>query len=114
MNGSTILFLGVAYKPDIDDARESPALLVMEQVAKKGAKVLYHDPYISSVRDENGKVWKGVKLTDKLLKEVDCVVFTTNHSCFDVKHIVDTANLVVDTRNAVKDIAIENEKVFKL
>lgn len=114
MNGSTILFLGVAYKPDIDDARESPALLVMEQVAKKGAKVLYHDPYIPSVKDENGKVWKGVKLTDKLLKEVDCVVFTTNHSCFDVKHIVDTANLVVDTRNAVKDIAIENEKVFKL
>ncbi len=114
MNGSTILFLGVAYKPDIDDARESPALLVMEQVAKKGAKVLYHDPYIPSVKDENGKVWKGVKLTDKLLREVDCVVFTTNHSCFDVKHIVDTANLVVDTRNAVKDIAIENEKVFKL
>ena len=114
MNGSTILFLGVAYKPDIDDARESPALLVMEQVAKKGAKVLYHDPYIPSVKDENGKVWKGVKLTDKLLKEVDCVVFTTNHSCFDVKHIVDTAKLVVDTRNAVKDIAIENEKVFKL
>ena len=114
MNGSTILFLGVAYKPDIDDARESPALLVMEQVARKGAKVLYHDPYIPSVKDENGKVWKGVKLTDKLLKEVDCVVFTTNHSCFDVKHIVDTANLIVDTRNAVKDIAIENEKVFKL
>ena len=114
MNGSTILFLGVAYKPDIDDARESPALLVMEQVAKKGAKVLYHDPYIPTVKDENGKVWKGVKLTDKLLKEVDCVVFTTNHSCFDVKHIVDTAKLVVDTRNAVKDIAIENEKVFKL
>ncbi|MBR5017319.1 MAG: UDP-N-acetyl-D-glucosamine dehydrogenase, partial [Spirochaetia bacterium] len=114
MNGSTILFLGVAYKPDIDDARESPALLVMEQVAKKGAKVLYHDPYIPYVKDDNGKVWKGVKLTDKLLKEVDCVVFTTNHSCFDVKHIVDIANLVVDTRNAVKDIAIENEKVFKL
>ena len=114
MSGSTILFLGVAYKPDIDDARESPALLVMEQVAKKGAKVLYHDPYIPTVKDENGKVWKGVKLTDKLLKEVDCVVFTTNHSCFDVKHIVETAQLVVDTRNAVKDIAIENEKVFKL
>jgi UDP-N-acetyl-D-glucosamine dehydrogenase len=114
MNGSKILFLGVAYKPDIDDARESPALLVMEQVARKGAKVLYHDPYIPTVKDENGKVWKGVKLTDKLLKGVDCVVFTTNHSCFDVKHIVDTAKLVVDTRNAVKDIAIENEKVFKL
>lgn len=114
MNGSKILFLGVAYKPDIDDARESPALLVMEQVARKGANVLYHDPYIPTVKDESGKVWKGVKLTDKLLKEVDCVVFTTNHSCFDVKHIVDTAKLVVDTRNAVKDIAIENEKVFKL
>ena len=114
MKGSTILFLGVAYKPDIDDARESPALLVMERLVKNGAKVIYHDPYIPSVKDENGKIWKSVKLTDKLLKKVDCVVFTTNHSCFDVKHIVDTAQLVVDTRNAVKDVAIESDKVCKL
>lgn len=114
MNGSKILFLGVAYKPDIDDPRESPALLVMEYVAKKGAIVLYHDPYIPEVIDENGKLWKGVELTDKLLEEVDCVVFTTNHSCFDVENIVKKARLIVDLRNAVKRVHIEDGKVFKL
>lgn len=114
LNGSKILFLGVAYKPDIDDPRESPALLVMEHVAKKGANVLYHDPYIPEVVDDNGKLWKGVELTDDLISSVDCVVFTTNHSCFDVEHIVEKAKLVVDMRNAVKRVHIEDGKVFKL
>jgi UDP-N-acetyl-D-glucosamine dehydrogenase len=114
MNGSTILFLGVAYKPDIDDARESPALLVMEQVARKGAHVLYHDPFIPEVTDDHGRYYESVDLTDELLFKADCVVFTTNHSCFDAEHIVAKARLVVDTRNAVKQVAIEDRKVFKL
>jgi UDP-N-acetyl-D-glucosamine dehydrogenase len=114
MNGSTILFLGIAYKPDIDDARESPALLVMEQVARKGAQVLYHDPYIPEVTDEHGRHYESADLTDELLAEADCVVFTTNHACFDVERIVTKAHLIVDTRNAVKQVAIEDEKVFKL
>jgi len=114
MNGSTILFLGVAYKPDIDDARESPALEVMSLVAHKGAKVLYHDPYIPEVTDEHGHHWQGIELTDEMLISADCVVFTTNHSCFDVEHIVEKAQLLVDMRNAVKRVSIENGKVFKL
>jgi len=114
MNDSTILFLGVAYKADIDDARESPALLVMEECAKKRANVLYYDPYIPEVVDEHGKKWTATALTDELLESADCVVFTTAHSCFDVEHIVEKAKLVVDTRNAVRSIQIENEKVFKL
>ncbi len=114
LNGATVLFLGVAYKADIDDARESPALLVMEHVARKGATVLYHDPYIPSVVDEHGRQWNGVPLTDEALGRADCVVFTTAHSCFDVDHIVRTAKLVVDTRNAVKRVHIEDGKVFKL
>jgi UDP-N-acetyl-D-glucosamine dehydrogenase len=114
MNGSTVLFLGIAYKPDIDDARESPALLVMEQVAKKGAKILYHDPYIPSVKDEHGNQYTGSDLTDELIASADCVVFTTNHKCFDAEHIVEKAQLVVDTRNVVKNVAIESDKVFKL
>jgi UDP-N-acetyl-D-glucosamine dehydrogenase len=114
LNGSTVLFLGVAYKPDIDDPRESPALLVMEQVALKGAKVLFHDPYIAEFVDEQGTFWKGVELTDEILATADCVVFTTNHSSFDVNYIVEKAKLVVDTRNAVETVQIENEKVFKL
>jgi len=114
MNGSKILFMGIAYKPNIDDARESPALLVMQEVAKKGSIVLYHDPYIDEVTDEKGNYYKGEQLTDELLSSVDCVVFTTNHDCFDVEHIVEKSKLVVDTRNAVKSVQIETDKVFKL
>jgi UDP-N-acetyl-D-glucosamine dehydrogenase len=114
MNGSTVLFIGVAYKPDIDDARESPALLVMEQVERKGAHVLYHDPYIPQIVNEHGNQYASVELTDKLLSEADCVVITTNHSCLDMQRIVEKAQLVVDTRNAANDVSIENEKVFKL
>lgn len=114
MNGSVVLFLGVAYKPDIDDARESPALLVMAEVAKKGAVVLYHDPYIATVKDENGTTYTSVELTDEALKNADCVVFTTNHTCFDVSRIVSKAQLVIDTRNAVTSVNIEDGKVFKL
>jgi len=114
MNGSKILFMGIAYKPNIDDARESPALLVMQEVAKKGSVVLYHDPYIDEVKDEKGNYYKGEQLTDELLASVDCVVFTTNHDCFDVEHIVEKSKLVVDTRNAVKSVQIETDKVFKL
>ena len=114
MNGATILFLGVAYKPDIDDPRESPALLVMEECAKKRANVLYHDPYIPECIDDHGKKWVGTDLTDALLAKVDCVVFTTNHSCFDIEHIVAKSSLVVDLRNAVKSVHIEDDKVFKL
>ncbi len=114
MNGSTILFLGVAYKSDIDDARESPALLVMEECVKKRANVVYHDPYIPEVVDEQGKKWIGVELTDALLESADCVVFTTAHSSFNVEHIVKKANLVVDLKNMVKSVSMEDGKVFKL
>jgi UDP-N-acetyl-D-glucosamine dehydrogenase len=114
MNGSKILFLGIAYKPDINDARESPALLLMEQVTKKGAEAFYHDPFIAEVSDNKGRRYVSVPLTDDLLGGVDCVVITTNHSCFDIPRIVQKAQLVVDTRNAVKDVSIENGKVFKL
>lgn len=114
MNGAKVLFLGVAYKPDIDDARESPALLVMHEVTRKGAEVLYYDPYIPEVIDEHGKKWTSTQLSDDLLEKVDCVVFTTNHACLDVEHIVEKAKLIVDMRNAVKSVQIENGKVFKL
>lgn len=114
MNGSKVLFLGVAYKADIDDPRESPALRVMDEVKKKGAIVMYHDPYIPEVTSEHGNYYKGVDLTDEIIEEADCVVFTTVHSCFDVEHIVEKAKLVVDLRNAVKRVHIEDGKVFKL
>jgi len=86
----------------------------MHEVAKKGAHVLYHDPNFPEVVDEYGKKWVGVELTDEIIEKADCVVFTTNHSCFDVDHIVEKAKLVVDLRNAVKRVHIEDGKVFKL
>jgi len=114
MNGSLILFLGVAYKANINDARESPAIEIMKLVEHKGAIVLYNDPYIPEIVTEIGNKWESIQLTDEMITKADCVVFTTNHSCYDVNRIVSLAKLVVDTRNAVKDVSIENEKVFKL
>jgi len=114
MNGSTILFLGVAYKANIDDARESPALLVMQECAKKRANVLYHDPYIPEVVDEHGKKWTSVALTDELLESADCVVFTTAHSCFNVEHIVEKAKLIVDLKNVVRIFGKNSNKIVRL
>jgi len=114
MNGAKVLFIGVAYKPNIDDPRESPALLVMEQVMKKGGIVSYFDPYIPEVTDDHGHHWVGVELTDRVLEDADCVVFTTNHSNLDVDRIVAKAKLIVDTRNVVKRVHIEDDTVYKL
>jgi len=114
LNGSKVLFLGVAYKPDIGDERESPALAVMDEVAKKGAEVSYHDPYVPEAATEHGRNYTSVPLTEETLAAADCVVLTTNHSCFDSNFITQHARLVVDLRNVVKNVRIEDGKVFKL
>jgi UDP-N-acetyl-D-glucosamine dehydrogenase len=111
VNGSRILFLGVAYKPNIDDERESPALEIMETVAQKGGIVQYHDPYIPRVNTHDGNAYDSVELTDETLKTADVVVLTTNHSAFDVVSIQKHAKLIVDMRNMVKK---ESKKVYKL
>lgn len=101
INGSKILFLGVAYKPNIDDERESPALKIFEEVSKKGGLVSYHDPYIANLKTEIG-TYQSVNLSKEMLNETDCVVITTNHSDFDVDFIVENSKLIVDLRNATK------------
>ena len=111
INGSKILFLGVAYKPDIADERESPALKIMDEVAHKGAEVKYHDPYVSDIDTIRGRKYHSSELTEELIKASDCVVITTNHSVFDISWIVENATLVVDLRNSVK---APNDKVYKL
>jgi UDP-N-acetyl-D-glucosamine dehydrogenase len=111
INNSKVLFLGVAYKKDIDDERESPALKIMDEVSKKKGDVMYHDPYISTVKTPEDRHYRSVELTDELLRSVDCVVFTTNHSCFDGEKIAKKAKLVVDLRNMVKTAS---EKIYKL
>jgi UDP-N-acetyl-D-glucosamine dehydrogenase len=110
INGSKILFLGVAYKPNIDDERESPALKIMDEVAKKGGVVTYHDPYIPGIKTEN-ETYQSVTLSEENLKEADCVVITTNHSIFDIDFIVKKSKLIVDLRNAVKTAS---KNVYKL
>jgi UDP-N-acetyl-D-glucosamine dehydrogenase len=98
VKGSRILVLGVAYKRDIDDVRESPALDVMRLLQQQGAIVDYHDPHIPQFR-EHGETLTGVPLTDELLGAVDAVLIITDHRNVDYQRVLDTAKLVVDTRN---------------
>lgn len=113
INGSKILFMGVAYKPDIADERESPALKIMDEVAKKNGIVYFNDPYVPEVTTEEGRVFSSSELSDQLVSDMDCVVFVTNHSVYDVKRVVDNAKLVVDLRNATHEID-NRDKIYKL
>ncbi|HLK53409.1 MAG TPA: nucleotide sugar dehydrogenase [Candidatus Angelobacter sp.] len=104
MNGSNILVLGLAYKKDIDDLRESPSLTIIELLQKEGAQVSYNDPFFATVgrgRKYNLEM-KNTPLDN--LKQYDCVLIVTDHSSYDYAAIVEEANLVVDTRNATKGI----------
>jgi len=111
VNGSKVLFLGVAYKPDIDDERESPALEIMDIVAYKGGLVSYHDPYIPVVQTHSCASLPSVPLTAEALADADCVVLTTNHKTFDVPFITAHARMIVDMRNMVKE---GGDNVYKL
>ena len=99
VKGSTVLVLGVAYKRDIDDMRESPALDVIHLLEERGAHVVYHDPHIASFI-EQGRRFVSQPLDDALLSTVDAVLIITDHTAVDYQRVVDRAALVVDTRNA--------------
>jgi len=101
VNGSRVLVLGVAYKPDIDDIRESPALDVIRLLEEDGAEVVYHDPYVPRL-EEDGRVWEGKELTDELISSVDVAVIVTDHSGVDHARVLHLAPIVVDSRNATK------------
>ena len=111
VNGAHVLVLGVAYKKDIDDLRESPALTIIELLQNDGANVSYHDPYfpfIGKGRKYNLQM-KCAELKD--LGEYDCVVIVTDHSDYDYERIVREAQLVVDTRNATR--GIDSQKIVR-
>jgi UDP-N-acetyl-D-glucosamine dehydrogenase len=115
LKGAKILVLGVAYKKDVDDTRESPALAVMELLEKKGATLLYHDPFIpalSSFRKYRFNL-KSSRLTEKLLHRVDAAVVVTDHSQVDYGWIVKHAPLVVDTRNVTRGMVRWKRKIVK-
>jgi UDP-N-acetyl-D-glucosamine dehydrogenase len=113
VKGSKILILGVAYKKDVNDTRESPALDIIEILRKKGASVLYSDPYVPQLIADDYNI-VSQELREELLKNIDCVVIVTNHSEFDYQYIVSHAPLVVDTRNATKGMNAGKEKVVKI
>ena len=100
VRGSRVLVLGVAYKKDIDDMRESPALDVIRLLEERGADVAYHDPHVPRYREDGHDV-VGVALSDSEISRADCVVIVTDHTAIDYQRLVDLAGLVVDTRNAL-------------
>jgi UDP-N-acetyl-D-glucosamine dehydrogenase len=113
LKGSKVLVLGAAYKPDIDDLRESPSLDVIRLLQKKGADVSYHDPFISRIEHEDWKI-ESVKDLGKAIKIADCIVIVTNHSSYDYPAILRDASLIVDTRNALGKIGRKDPKVIRL
>ncbi len=122
IKGSKILILGVAYKKDIDDMRESPALSVIDLLRAKGANVVYHDPFVEEVTFDHaytigdGEPLYNQELTDDLITNSDCVIICTEHSGVDYDRITKLASLIVDTRNALdKDLRENsNAKIVRL
>jgi len=115
LKGSKVLVLGAAYKPDIDDVRESPALDVIALLKKKGADVSYHDPHIPHIHHEK-EGWKMDSVKDVMpaVKDADAVVIVTNHKSYDYNAILAEAKFIFDSRNAMGKIGAESEKVVRL
>ena len=113
VRGSSVLVLGVAYKKDIDDMRESPALDVIRLLEEHGADVTYHDPHVARYT-EDGHQRIGVALTDDVLARADAVVIVTDHSSIDYQRLVDKASLVVDTRNALAKTKKSKARIVSL
>jgi UDP-N-acetyl-D-glucosamine dehydrogenase len=112
LKGSRVLILGVTYKADVSDLRESPALDLMHLLHAKGAKVAYHDPYVPQLEMED--LMTRVTLDRETLQRADCVVITTAHRSYDWEWVLENSQLVVDTRNATKDVRANLAWVVKL
>jgi UDP-N-acetyl-D-glucosamine dehydrogenase len=114
LKGAKCLVLGAAYKPDIDDIRESPALDVIGLLQKKGARVEYHDPYIPHLRTHDDIEMESVPDVMDAVNHADCVVIITNHSVYDYKAILKEAKFIFDSRNALGKMGKNNPKVVRL
>ncbi len=113
VNGARVLILGVAYKPDVADVRESPAIEIIRLLSEKGAEVQYHDARVAQF-DVEGTVFKSADLSDALLEQADVVVIVTAHSDVDYARVVARAERIFDTRNATRDVSEGREKIRKL
>ncbi|KGP75413.1 UDP-N-acetyl-D-glucosamine dehydrogenase [Desulfosporosinus sp. Tol-M] len=116
LKDAKIFILGVAYKKDIDDMRESPALKIMELLRKQGANITYHDPFIPVIEPHGGSTrhLESMPITDEVLATADSVLILTDHSNVDYERVVAKARLVVDTRNATKNVLENREKIVKI
>jgi UDP-N-acetyl-D-glucosamine dehydrogenase len=113
VNGARILILGVAYKPDVSDVRESPAVDLIRLLAERGGELSYHDPHVAEVAVE-GRTYKSVDLSDERVADADLVVIITDHKAIDYQRVADLAQRIFDTRNATRDVVAGREKIRKL
>jgi len=111
IKGSKILILGVTYKKDVGDIRESPALTIIKELLKEGAIIDYNDPFVNKLDIDNKKMYS-VKLSAKALRKYDCVIILADHTKYDYKFIVNNSKIIFDTRNATFNI--KNNKIIKL
>lgn len=116
VKGSRVLVIGVAYKRDINDVRESPALGIVDQLMHKGAEVSYHDPFIPEMTVDGRGSLAGVPLTDETLRACDCSIIVTDHTGVDYARVLKLAPLVVDTRNVTRKLGLPEyeEKIVRL
>ena len=113
LRGSKVCILGVAYKKDVDDPRESPAFIIMEKLLAQGVELSYNDPHIPRLpKMRKHRIdLESQPLTPEFLAEQDCVVLVTNHSAYEMQEIVDQAPLVVDTRGATRGLNVPEGRV---
>ncbi len=111
-NQATVLVLGVAYKKDVGDVRESPALAVINRLKQLGINVIYHDPYVSELR--NGNVYARSVDLEEGIRRADCIVLTTDHTSFDLSLIYRLGSRIVDTRNAFGKAGIHGDKLISI
>jgi UDP-N-acetyl-D-glucosamine dehydrogenase len=117
LNGSTVLVLGIAYKPNVDDDRESPSYVLLDLLKKRGANVSYYDPYIPVIRPsrEHGH-WAGTKSVQwkkEVVGKFDLVLISTNHEAVNYRKLADWADCIVDARNAMAGIKTKPGQVWK-
>jgi UDP-N-acetyl-D-glucosamine dehydrogenase len=113
LNGANILVIGVAYKKNISDWRESPAIKIIHDLQADGAEISYNDPFIEAL-PVGKELLRGVELTKEALAAADCVLITTDHSAYDYDFIVSQAKVVVDTRNATKNVGQHRDRIILL
>jgi UDP-N-acetyl-D-glucosamine dehydrogenase len=117
IKGSKVCVLGAAYKKDVDDPRESPSFVLMELLLKRGAELTYNDPHVGRLpkmrHHPTLPVMQSQELTPEFLSKQDCILIATDHSAYDYEFLVKNSKMVLDTRNATKNVVSGREKIFK-